>query len=137
MRGVTNSGNIIDSGTSFPFHKEVGDSIVYAMKEVLDFYGLENIEKLGINLSVGTFNYRKMRNGTLPSLHAYGAAIDLGGGEFFNSNGWSKKDALFALPVYRPLLDIMEKWGWYNQGRYKNNDYMHFQAATYRDIVNY
>jgi len=137
LRGVTNNGNIIDLGTSFPFHKEVGDSFVYAMKEVLDFYGLENIENLGINISAGTFNYRRMRGKAMPSLHAYGAAIDLGAGQYFNAHKWTKKDALFALPVYRPFLDIMEKWGWYNQGRYYNNDYMHFQAATYGNIVNY
>jgi hypothetical protein len=119
------------------FHKEVGDSFVYAMKEVLDFYGFDNIESLGINLTAGTFNYRRMRGGSLPSLHAYGAAIDLGAGQFLNAAKWSKKDALFGLPVYRPFLDIMEKWGWYNQGRYRNNDYMHFQAAIYGNIQNY
>jgi hypothetical protein len=25
----------------------------------------------------------------------------------------------------------MEKWGWYTQGRWLNNDFMHFQAAQY------
>lgn len=137
LRGVANSGSFGKLVNTVSLHKEVGDSFVYAMKEVLDFYGFENIEKLGINLSAGTFSYRKMRGGTQPSLHAYGAAIDLGAGGFFNAYEWSKKDALFSLPVYRPFLDIMEKWGWYNQGRYKNNDYMHFQAATYNKIVNY
>jgi hypothetical protein len=137
LRTVSNNGSFSGLITKGYFHKEVGDSFVYAMKEVLDFYGFDNIESLGINLTAGTFNYRRMRGGSLPSLHAYGAAIDLGAGQFLNAAKWSKKDALFGLPVYRPFLDIMEKWGWYNQGRYRNNDYMHFQAAIYGNIQNY
>lgn len=137
LRPVRPDGSSPNLVNTISLHKEVGDSFVYAMKEVLDFYGFENIEKLGINLSAGTFVYRLMTDSYQPSLHAYGAAIDLGAGNFLNNYFWSKKDALYGLPVYRPFLDIMEKWGWYNQGRYRNNDYMHFQAATYNKIVNY
>lgn len=36
-------------------------------------------------------------------------------------------DALFSQPPYSVLVDILEKYGWHNQG----NDSMHFQAAAY------
>ena len=136
LRGINGNGVITNGSNIVYFHKNVGDSFVYAMKEVLDFYGIDNIRNLGIDLSAGTFSYRKARGFNYPSMHAYGVAIDLGGGQIFNAMGFKKNDALFAQSVYRPLLDILEKWGWYNQGRYANNDYMHFQAATYGNIVN-
>lgn len=136
LRGITPAGVITNGSNVAYFHKNVGDSFVYAMKEVLDFYGIDKIRSLAIDITGGSFSYRKARGFNYPSMHAYGVAIDLGGGGFFNAYSFNKKDALFGQSVYRPLLDIMEKWGWYNQGRYANNDYMHFQAATYGNIVN-
>lgn len=113
-----------------PLHKKVGDSFIYALEEVLDFYGLDYINKLALNQTAGGFVFRANRNqSSAPSPHAYGIAVDFAAD--LNQNAWNFKDSLFSNDVYRPFLDILEKWGWYNLGRYGNFDAMHFQAATY------
>lgn len=112
-------------------HSLVGNSFIYAMQEVLDFYGISNIEKLGLNLYDGAFVFRRLRSTQYitPSPHAYGIAVD-----FFsvlNALNSTKKDALFSRAPYTAFIDILEKWGWYSIGRYQDFDWMHFQAAHY------
>ena len=110
-------------------HGLVGDSFIYAMREVLDFYGTTNIEKLGLNLFAGSFVFRRITNGANPSPHAYGIAIDFTAElNLYNSRG---KDALFSQAPYTAFLDILEKWGWYNLGRYGGYDWMHFETSYY------
>jgi hypothetical protein len=113
-------------------HRSVGDSLVVALKEVLDFYGIDNIKALGLDIWAGSFVWRQQtRSKGVPSTHAYGVAVDFG--SISNAYEWTGKnnDALFSQDIYIPFLDILEKYGWYNNGRYYGLDWMHFQAVCY------
>lgn len=73
----------------------------------------------------GVFNNRPMRNGSLPSLHARGAAIDLDAGPNGNLVSWPVKATM--------PLDIMEDFareGWLSAGAFWGRDAMHFQATV-------
>jgi hypothetical protein len=129
FRTIRPNGSLGAETTILPLHNLVGDSLVHAMQEVLDFYGIDMIKKLGLNLTAGTFVFRKMRWSDSISLHAFGAAIDIL--STANLGAWNKSQSLSGESPYTAFLDIMEKWGWHNQGRWLNNDLMHFQAAQY------
>lgn len=72
----------------------------------------------------GVYNNRAMRGGSLPSLHARGAAIDLDPAT--NGN-------LMAWPVRATMpLDVMEcfaREGWLSAGAFWGRDGMHSQAT--------
>lgn len=72
----------------------------------------------------GCFNNRPMRGGSLPSLHARGAAIDLDADDNGNLVSW---------PVAADMpLEIMEEFareGWLSAGAFWGRDSMHFQAT--------
>ena len=109
-------------------HKKVANSLTTALTEILGAYGLAEIEQLRINHNYGgSVNKRRMRNGTKWSTHAWGVAIDLNHSE--NQLSWGSDRALFAKPEYQKMIDIFERNGWYNLGRRKNFDFMHFQAV--------
>ena len=115
---------------SIRLHERVIDSMATALSQVLGHYGLEEIEHLRIgDCYAGSMNKRRMRNGSRWSTHAWGVAIDLNARE--NSLHVRADRALFAKPEYRPLLDIMETNGWYNKGRHRGYDFMHFQAVRF------
>jgi hypothetical protein len=126
---IDSKGGLSNERDFLLLHKDVGNSLMYAMKEVLDFYGIDLIRKLGLNICDGSFVFRKQRNSGQISMHAYGAAVDFLGAA--NAYAWSKNDSLFGESPYTAFLDIMEKWGWYNNGRWAGQDWMHFQAAHY------
>jgi hypothetical protein len=126
---INSKGTLSSERDSLLLHKDVGDSLVYAMKEVLDFYGIDLIKKLGLNICDGAFVFRKQRNSSYVSTHAYGVAVDFLGAA--NAYSWNKNNSLFGESPYTAFLDIMEKWGWYNNGRWAGQDWMHFQAVHY------
>jgi len=72
----------------------------------------------------GVYNNRTMRNGTSPSLHARGAAIDLAPDANANSTHW---------PIRATMpLGVMESFareGWLPAGAFWGRDAMHFQAT--------
>ncbi len=72
----------------------------------------------------GCFNDRPMRGGSLPSLHARGAAIDLDAGNNGNHVAW---------PVRATMpLEVMEAFareGWLSAGAFWQRDSMHAQAT--------
>jgi hypothetical protein len=72
----------------------------------------------------GVYNNRPMRGGSLPSLHARGAAIDLDPGTNRLSQSW---------PVSATMpLEVMEAFareGWLAAGAFWGRDAMHFQAT--------
>jgi hypothetical protein len=73
----------------------------------------------------GCFNNRPMRGGSLPSLHARGAAIDLAPDTNQNKQAW---------PVSADMpLEVMESFareGWLAAGAFWGRDAMHFQATA-------
>jgi len=72
----------------------------------------------------GCFNDRPMRGGTLPSLHARGAAIDLCPGDNSNLSPWPHKA---AMPL--AVMEIFAREGWLPAGAFWGRDAMHFQAT--------
>lgn len=109
-------------------HKLVAPKLEEALKEILSVYGLPEIQKLGIDLFGGCYNYRKMRGGSDWSRHAWGIAIDLDPAH--NPLKASSKTAQFAKPAYKNMIDIFYKHGFLSLGREKNYDWMHFEIAS-------
>lgn len=72
----------------------------------------------------GVFNNRPMRGGSLPSLHARGAAIDLAPVTNRNRAHWPLSSTM--------SLEVMEQFareGWVAAGAFWGRDAMHFQAT--------
>ncbi len=72
----------------------------------------------------GVYNNRLMRGGSLPSMHARGAAIDL----MPSTNGmrtiWPT-DSTMPLEV----VEMFAKEGWHSLGAFANRDAMHFECS--------
>ena len=106
-------------------HKLVADKLLAVFNDLLSHYGYDKIKELGIDLYGGCFNYRRMRNGSAWSMHAWGIAIDLDPAR--NTLKETKRTARFARPEYKPMIDIFYKHGFISLGREKNFDWMHFE----------
>lgn len=72
----------------------------------------------------GTFNNRPMRGGTLPSLHARGAAIDLMPTTNRNHQHWPTSA---NMPIQ--VMEIFAREGWLSAGAFWSRDAMHMQAT--------
>lgn len=72
----------------------------------------------------GCYNNRPMRGGSLPSLHARGAAIDLDPAPNGNHRSWPVNATM-------PLMVMEEfaKEGWLAAGAFWGRDAMHFEAT--------
>jgi len=106
-------------------HKLVADKFLAVFNDLLVRYGYDRIKELGIDLYGGCFNYRRMRNGSAWSMHAWGVAIDLDPAR--NTLKETKRTARFARPEYKPMIDIFYKHGFISLGREKDFDWMHFE----------
>ena len=106
-------------------HKLAADAFRNVFDDLLAHYGMAEIERLGIDLFGGCFNYRKMRNGSKWSKHSWGIAIDLDPAR--NRLRETSKTARFARPEYKPMIDIFYSHGFINLGVEKNYDWMHFE----------
>ena len=105
-------------------HRKVAASLLRVLTNLGDRYSgvrgiMEEAEDYG-----GCYNNRPMRRGSLPSLHARGAAIDLDADDNGNLVSW---------PVAADMpLEIMEAFareGWLSAGAFWGRDAMHFQAT--------
>lgn len=108
-------------------HKLCADAFIKVFKDLLDHYGLDMIQQLGIDLFGGTYNCRKMRGGTQLSRHAWSIAIDLDPDR--NQLKETKETARFARSEYKPMIDIFYKNGFISYGIEKNYDWMHFEIG--------
>jgi len=106
-------------------HKLVANKFKAVFAELLEVYGLEKIQELGIDLFGGCFNLRVMRGGSDYSRHSWGVAIDLDPER--NLLKETSKTARFARPEYKKMIDIFYKHGFVSLGREKNYDWMHFE----------
>jgi len=97
-------------------------------QEILNHYGLAEIQRLGIDLFGGCFAFRKMRGGKDYSRHCWAIAIDLDPERNGLKTTWAK--AQFSKPEYKTMIDIFYKHGFVNLGKEKNYDAMHFEIAS-------
>jgi len=106
-------------------HKLAAEAFENVFNDLLAHYGMKEIERLGIDLFGGCFNYRKMRGGSEWSKHSWGIAIDLDTAR--NKLKETAKTARFARPEYQPMIDIFYNNGFINLGIEKNYDWQHFE----------
>ena len=72
----------------------------------------------------GCYNNRPMRGGSLPSLHARGAAVDFIAGTNANLAHWPVKA---TMPF--SVIKVFAKHGWLSAGVFWSRDGMHFQKT--------
>jgi hypothetical protein len=106
-------------------HKLAAEPFLNVFNDLLAHYGLNEIERLGIDLFGGCFNYRKMRGGTSWSTHAWGIALDLDPAR--NKLKETAKTARFARPEYKEMIQIFYRHGFISLGIEKGYDWMHFE----------
>lgn len=105
-------------------HRKCADSLRAILQEIGDRYSkmrgiIEEAEDYG-----GCYNNRPMRGGTRPSLHAYGAAIDLDADDNGNKTPWP---VVADMPI--EIMEIFAKHGWTSAGAFWGRDAMHHQAT--------
>lgn len=110
---------------SIQCHKLIAKPLLAVFEDLLKEYGLVEIQKLGIDLYGGCYNFRQMRGGTSWSHHSWGIAIDLDPAR--NLLRETSRTARFARPEYKKMIDIFYKHGFVNLGVEKNYDFMHFE----------
>lgn len=108
-------------------HKLVADSLKNVFDELLATYGASAIHGLHMDVYGGGYVNKITTGGSLPSMHAYGLAIDWWPER--NSYKTKSPQAGFSRPEYNAWWDIWEKHGWISLGRERNYDWMHIQAA--------
>jgi hypothetical protein len=108
-------------------HKLVKDSMIRVLTNVHNHYGMTQIKALRLDYFGGCFNYRKMRGGSLLSMHSWGIAVDFDPDR--NQLKWGRDKAVFARPEYNRFWEFWEAEGWVSLGRSRNFDWMHVQAA--------
>lgn len=108
-------------------HERVADSLTRVLTRVKDFYGMDDIKELRLDVFGGCFNPRRKRGGSSWSTHAWGVALDYDPER--NQLKWGRDRAAFANPEYRPWWSFWEEEGWISLGRTQNFDWMHVQAA--------
>jgi hypothetical protein len=108
-------------------HEKIAESLVRVLQKVKDIYGHNEISRLRLNNFGGCFNDRKIRNGTLWSMHAWGLALDFDPNR--NKLNWGRDRAAFSHPDYEKWWSCWEEEGWISLGRKRNFDWMHIQAA--------
>lgn len=114
--------------TKMQCHKLVADNFLRVFNELLQVYGLDKIQQLGIDIFGGCYNFRPMRGGSAWSRHSWGIAIDLDPQR--NTLHETKRTARFARPEYKPMIDIFYKHGFINYGVERDFDWMHWEIAS-------
>jgi hypothetical protein len=99
-------------------HAKVAGSLHWVLSMLSDTHPLILAEYAGV------YNNRVMRGGTMPSLHARGAAIDLWPDRNGNRQHWPTQ-ALMPLEV----MEAFSREGWLSAGAFWSRDAMHFQAT--------
>jgi len=100
-------------------HAKVADSL----HRVLVAISLSPYKDL-LKKYAGCFNNRLMRNGSSPSLHARGAAIDLDPDRNGNLTSWPH-----AASMPFEVMEMFAKEGWLSAGVAWGRDSMHWQAS--------
>lgn len=110
---------------SFLCHPIIHTPLKAVLQELLVNYSLEQIDQLRINRFGGCYSYRRMRNSSKWSSHAWAIAVDLD--PVKNALKMTNSEASFAKPEYKKMNEIFYKNGFKNLGIEANYDYMHFE----------
>jgi hypothetical protein len=106
-------------------HERLGPSLERVLKELGKRYRTDDARtEAGVNRFFGVYANRAMRGGSLPSLHARAAAIDLDANRNGNKTHWPSR-AVMPLDV----MEIFAREGWLAAGAFWSRDAMHFQAT--------
>ena len=111
--------------TKMTCHEKVAPAVQRILTKVLEHYGEDQIDKLGLNLFSGSLNIRKIRGGERYSTHSWGIAFDFFAAQ--NKLKWGKDKAAFAKPEYDFWWKCWEDEGAVSLLREKNFDAMHVQ----------
>lgn len=106
-------------------HKLVHDNFKAVTDDLLAHYGLPELQRLGIDLFGGLYNFRKMRGGNKWSRHSWAIAWDLDPVRNGLKAKW--KNAQFSKPAYTPMVDIHYSHGFFSYGKERNFDSMHWE----------
>lgn len=109
-------------------HKFVAVNLTSVFTALITHYGYEEIKRLGIDLFGGCYNFRQMRGGKDWSRHSWGIAVDLDPARNGLKTPWVK--AQFSKPGYAPMIDLFYRHGFFNLGKEKNYDAMHFEISS-------
>jgi len=105
-----------------PLHMKVAESFLDAMKEIGVQVGVQELRKLDMDRTAGTFCFRPVKNGTALSTHSWGMAVDL------NSHvaQWGCTNTQLCA-----IVEVFKRRGWVWGGDWKAPyiDEMHLQAA--------
>ena len=99
-------------------HAKVADSLLRALQAAYEQHPDVVRRYFGCHVA------RKMRGGTKPSTHAYGAAIDLAATTNANRSNWPLQS---SMPI--EVMEEFAKEGWVSAGAVWGRDAMHFQAT--------
>lgn len=113
--GVMYDGSVVNS---IRCHHKVKTSLERVLREL---HQMHSEVLLDYN---GCYADRAMRGGTLPSLHARGAAIDFCAATNGNRTSWP---SLANMPI--EVMETFAMEGWVAAGAFWGRDAMHFQAT--------
>jgi hypothetical protein len=116
--------------TQYQCHKLVKEPMERIWQRTLDYYGMQKIQELGINLFGGCLNVRPIRGGSTWSMHSWGIAVDIDPDRNGLHTSW--KDSQMSKPEYKKFIEFWYDEGFINLGKEANFDSMHFQAARLR-----
>lgn len=108
-------------------HRLIATHVQDALREILAHYGQDEIERLGLNLYGGSYNYRSTTSGRALSMHAWGIALDFS--PTANAYGTRAPRATLSHPDCERWWQIWESHGAVSLGRCCNRDWMHLQFA--------
>lgn len=115
---------------SIRVHRLIAREVRTALAEVLQHYGQAEIERLGLNLYGGSYNYRPSSGGGALSMHAWGIALDFSPAA--NALGYKAPRATLSHADCRAWWEIWESHGAVSLGREADYDWMHLQFARLR-----
>lgn len=115
-RGLLYEGRQV---TTVRCHRAVADSLGRILDQLVkDFPGIAAEY-------AGCYNNRAMRGGSLPSLHARGAAVDFAPDHNGNHTAWPTKA---TMPF--GVMEIFAREGWTCAGAFWGRDAMHAEATS-------
>lgn len=104
-------------------HKKCADSLSRILNRIWERCGRSQaeIDRIGMSVYGGSYNFRKMRGGSSLSMHSYGCAVDFDPARNGLGNAKPAMD--------RRVIEEFEREGWEWGGHWSRPDGMHFQAA--------